>query len=222
MKYTSAFDIIGPVMVGPSSSHTAGANRIGRVARKLLGTHPERAACRFMGSFAETYRGHGTDLAVVAGICGMSAADPNIPMAFDVAREAGVEVSIATEAVGLYHPNTVSIALSAGFEAVALIGSSLGGGKIEIVEIDGFPVRLSGDRIGLVIWHTDSPGFAASVLRLAAESATNVARLTVERARRGGHALSAMEFDGPVRVPLIDGMHRLLAETVRYRWIDVV
>lgn len=219
IKYHSAFDIIGPVMIGPSSSHTAGAFRIARLARKLLKQSPTEVVFELMGSFAETYRGHGTDRALAAGILGMPADDLRLPDALDVADKLGVKTTFAKTSRNLYHPNTVRIIAQGTSDQIEVIGSSLGGGKIEIVEIDAFPVHLSGDRSALVLWHRDQPGFLATVLTVVANEGINVGRIALERANKGGTALVTIEIDGPFSVSLLDSLAPIRETMLKSRLI---
>ncbi len=219
IKYHSAFDIIGPVMIGPSSSHTAGALRIALLTRKLLGHAPTKVLFELMGSFAETYRGHGTDRALAAGILGMSVDDLRLPSALAIAGEAGVDITFAKSPGNSFHPNTVRIIAGNDTENIEVVGSSLGGGKIEIVEIDTFPVRLSGDRSSLVLWHLDQPGFLATVLTVIAKQDINVGRLSLERASKGGAALVAIEIDGAYSVDLLDSLEPIRESVVKSRLI---
>ncbi|MHB1611254.1 MAG: L-serine ammonia-lyase, iron-sulfur-dependent subunit beta [Sulfobacillus sp.] len=219
IKYHSAFDIIGPVMVGPSSSHTAGALRVALVARKLLGQNPTEVIFELMGSFAETYRGHGTDRALTAGILGIPADDLRLPDALDIAEISGLSISFTKSPGTLYHPNTVRISVRGKSEQIEVVGSSLGGGKIEIVEVDAFPVRLSGDRSALVLWHRDQPGFLATVLTAVANEGINVGRLSLERVSKGGIALVAIEIDGSYSVGLLDSLAPIRESVIKSRLI---
>ncbi|MDQ0189189.1 L-serine ammonia-lyase, iron-sulfur-dependent subunit beta [Alicyclobacillus cycloheptanicus] len=198
MKYTSVFEIIGPVMVGPSSSHTAGAVRIGNLARQLLGEPPVRAQFWLMGSFAETYRGHGTDVALLAGVLGLPTDDPGVPRAVELAAEAGLTYTFEVANLGFYHPNTVKIVIGGGTRQVELIASSLGGGKAEVQELDGLSVRFTGERPTLVLFHHDRKGFLAKVLAMLNEAGYNVSRLNLERWRLGGRAITVVEVDEPI------------------------
>ncbi|NLE69423.1 MAG: L-serine ammonia-lyase, iron-sulfur-dependent, subunit beta [Clostridiales bacterium] len=198
MKYRSVFDIIGPVMVGPSSSHTAGAVRIGQLARKLFGKAPEAAAIHFFGSFAKTYRGHATDVAVLAGVLGLKTSDPRIPEAFDLAEKRGLDYSFHEEAAIPNHPNTVSITLTAGDSRMDVTGISIGGGLVQITRVDGFDLRLSGESPALLIFHQDAYGVIAAVTRLLAEAQLNISHMEVSRANRGENALMVIETDQPI------------------------
>lgn len=195
MKYRSVFDIIGPVMVGPSSSHTAGAVRIGQIARKLFGRPIEKAYIHFYGSFAKTYRGHATDVAVLAGLMGLSTFDRRIPDAFSIAEKNGLEYRFFEEKALSPHPNTVQIEMFSGESKGDVTGVSLGGGLVQITEVDGFPLKLSGDSPALLIFHMDVYGTIAPVLTRLAKSKINVSHMEVSRLEKGRMALMAIETD---------------------------
>ena len=194
------FDILGPVMVGPSSSHTAGAVRIGRAARRLLaeGT-PARAQIALSGSFAATGRGHGTDRAIVAGLLGMKPDDERIPESFDLAREAGVDISFSRVSLGGEHPNTARLHLvSRTGRELTMTASSLGGGRIEVVEMNGLRVRFSGDLPTLIVQNRDLPGYVHDVTGVLAREEVNIATMRLYRDYPGGSAVMVLEVDKPV------------------------
>ena len=145
MKYRSVFDIIGPVMVGPSSSHTAGAVRIGLFTRYIFGRQPEDVKITLYGSFKETYKGHGTDIALIGGLLGYNTSDKRIRTSMDDAKLAGMEFEFIESGIEHTHPNTAKIEVQAGRYSLDLIGKSIGGGKMVIFELLGFDVNLSGD-----------------------------------------------------------------------------
>ena len=145
MKYRSVFDIIGPVMVGPSSSHTAGAVRIGLFTRYIFGRQPEDVKITLYGSFKETYKGHGTDIALIGGLLGYNTSDKRIRTSMDDAKLAGMEFEFIESGIEHIHPNTAKIEVQAGRHSLDLIGKSIGGGKMVIFELLGFDVNLSGD-----------------------------------------------------------------------------
>lgn len=145
MKYRSVFDIIGPVMVGPSSSHTAGAVRIGLFTRYIFGEQPENVKITLYGSFKETYKGHGTDIALIGGLLGYNTSDKRIRTSMDDAKLAGMEFEFIESEIEHIHPNTAKIEVEAGRHSLDLIGKSIGGGKMVIFELLGFDVNLSGD-----------------------------------------------------------------------------
>ena len=145
MKYRSVFDIIGPVMVGPSSSHTAGAVRIGLFTRYIFGRQPEDVKITLYGSFKETYKGHGTDIALIGGLLGYNTSDKRIRTSMDDAKLAGMEFEFIESEIEHIHPNTAKIEVQAGRYSLDLIGKSIGGGKMVIFELLGFDINLSGD-----------------------------------------------------------------------------
>lgn len=194
------FDILGPVMVGPSSSHTAGAARIGYVSRALLGERPVEAKINLHGSFALTGKGHGTDRALVAGILGMQPDDSRIPDSFEAAREAGLRFTIGTAQLKEVHPNSVQLKLKGeGGRELEIIASSPGGGRISIVEIDGISANFSGDYPTLIVHNLDQPGLVAEVTSMLAHKSVNIATLNLYRNMRGGYAVMVIETDQ--RVP---------------------
>lgn len=192
----NAFDIIGPVMVGPSSSHTAGAVRIGLAARELLGSQPREAAIHLHGSFARTYRGHGTDKAILAGLLGFAPDDGRIRMSPQFAAEAGMSFAFDTIDLPNAHPNTAVIELrDAAGSQVTVRGASIGGGGIVIESIDDLAVSFSGSYHTLVIAHKDTPGVVAAVAGRLADERINIASMKVFRACRGGGAVMVIETD---------------------------
>lgn len=206
----SLLDIIGPVMVGPSSSHTAGACRIGLLTRALCGGTPERARIELHGSFAKTGEGHGTDRALVGGLLGFAPDDGRLRDALDLAQKAGMEVTFSTIKLRDVHPNTARLTVSRDGQEVVVVGSSLGGGRIAVCEIDGLPVDLSGEYPTLVVVALDQPGMLAAITAELAEGGVNVATVRVSRNRPGGVALHLYELDG---VPHADTLARLSALT---------
>jgi L-serine dehydratase len=197
-RQRSVFDIVGPVMIGPSSSHTAGAVRLGQLARAVFGGQPERADIVLHGSFASTGRGHGTDLALVAGLLGLGPDDLRIPQALTLAHDAGLTVVFETADLGEVHPNTAEFRLGGGDRQMRLRGSSLGGGDVVVTDIDGFEVEISGELPVLVVEHQDRPGEIATVTGTLAESGANIASMQVSRERRGARALMLIETDTEV------------------------
>lgn len=193
------FDIMGPVMVGPSSSHTAGAVRMGRVARHLLGSQPVRAEILLHGSFAATGAGHGTDRAIVAGLLDLAPDDPAIPHSLRLAREAGMEVSIRPVDLRSAHPNTAILNLTNGAgRALSVSASSLGGGRIRVNAIDGMEASFSGDQPTLIIRNEDRPGIVSEVSYALSRRNANIATMQLYRDRRGGLAVMVIECDAPL------------------------
>ncbi|HET7522123.1 MAG TPA: L-serine ammonia-lyase, iron-sulfur-dependent subunit beta [Bacillales bacterium] len=195
MKFRSVFDVIGPVMIGPSSSHTAGAARIGRVARTLFGRKPERVDISLYGSFAKTYKGHGTDVALVGGLLDFDTSDPRIIEALSIAEQEGMSVHFVEEDAVTDHPNTVKLRLSDGREELEVVGVSIGGGKIEIIELNGFELRLSGNYPTIFVVHNDRFGVIAAVANLLAQHEINIGHMEVSRKEKGKQALMVIEVD---------------------------
>lgn len=195
----SVFDIIGPAMIGPSSSHTAGAVRIGLLARHLLGGPPGSATISLHGSFAATGQGHATDKGIVAGILGCAPDDESLKDSLSRASALGIDVRFQTTDLGeAVHPNTAQLELRdpSGL-ALNLIASSVGGGSIESTAIDGFPIRLEATLDTLVLWHEDRSGFLARVTSVLACVEANIATIRTARHGRGAEALTVVELDAP-------------------------
>ena len=194
----NVFDILGPVMIGPSSSHTAGAARLGRVTRALLGTEPVQAEIRLHGSFAKTYKGHGTDRALLAGVMGCSTDDERIPGAYQMAREQNLKWNFSINELETdVHPNTVDILLTGvSGKVVSLRGESIGGGKIRITRINGIEVDFSGEYNTLIVVHKDRIGMAAHITSCLSQGMVNIAFMRLFREAKGDTAYSIVEFDG--------------------------
>lgn len=189
-------DVIGPVMIGPSSSHTAGAARIGRVARQLLGEEVAKAQVDLHGSFAKTWEGHGTDRAVVGGLLGMPVDDQRLRDSRQIAREKGMEVTFRAVEIRDAHPNTMVLHLTGVHGGrVTVQAASVGGGQIRVQYLDGLEVGFSGNRTTLVIRHRDKPGVIADVSRVLSDRNINIATMRVFREEAGGRAVMALEMD---------------------------
>lgn len=193
------FDIMGPIMVGPSSSHTAGAARIGYLTRKLLGSQPVRAELLLHGSFAATGAGHGTDRALVAGLLGMRPDDARLPRSFELAQEAGMELELGKTALRGAHPNTVLLRVwdKAG-KTTEVVASSLGGGRVQVCSIDGLEARFTGEAPTLIIRNQDRPGMVAEVTGVLSRREVNIATMQLYRDMRGGLAVMVIESDQPI------------------------
>ncbi len=202
-------DVVGPVMVGPSSSHTAGACRLALLARNTLLQPPRKAKLTLHGSFAKTARGHGTDLALVGGLLGFGPDDERLRDAMDHAEAAGLEFEIGAGDLGDVHPNTVRLDLEAGDERVHVTGSSLGGGLVRIFDVNGFESRFTGAFFTLLVQHEDRPGIIARVARVIADDDGNIATLHSTRRRRGGEALMAVEIDRRLAQYALDYLARV-------------
>ena len=205
------FEIIGPIMVGPSSSHTAGAVRIGLVARKLLARPPIRAELLLHGSFAATGRGHGTDRALVAGLLGFEPDDTRIPDSFAYAKEAGLDFHFDTVQLRDAHPNSVLLRLWAEPDGkpMEVVGASIGGGRIEIREFNGIKLRFSAEAPTLIVKNRDNPGSVADVSYLISRRNINIATCQVNRSSRGGEAVMVIECDTPIRQELITAIRSM-------------
>ena len=206
----NSFDIIGPVMVGPSSSHTAGAVKIGNIAARLLGEPVKNAKVFFHGSFLSTGKGHGTDLALIAGLLGFAVDDPPIAQSFRWARERGMEYQLAGTDLGDVHPNSVKLALT-GIQGreTTITAASIGGGAIRVTEIDGMPVSFSGDSPTLIVHNLDQPGCMTDVTSMLGHRAINIATMQLHRSERGGHAVMVLECDQEIPDSAIRWLTRL-------------
>jgi L-serine dehydratase len=192
----NVFDILGPVMIGPSSSHTAGAAKIGRLAGIILGEKPVRADIFLHGSFAATYRGHGSDRALVGGLLGFAADDERLRDALDIAVREGLSVRFYQENLGDVHPNTVKItATGISGKTIDIVASSIGGGDIKVINLLGFTVDFDGQSNTMIIPHLDQPGIVAAVTAILAEEGVNIAQMKVTREVRGSNAIMIIETD---------------------------
>lgn len=192
------FDIIGPVMIGPSSSHTAGAARLGKMARLIFGRTPKKVEFFLHGSFAKTYRGHGTDKALAAGILGFRPDDARLRDALEIAAKEGIEISFLPKDLGDVHPNSVRMILRDDQGQVLVQGASTGGGSIRIDLIDDFQVEFTGEYNSLVTIHHDKPGIVAAITKELASLEINIAFMKLFREGKGQKALMLIETDQPV------------------------
>lgn len=191
------FDLIGPVMIGPSSSHTAGAARIGLTARLLLGEDVAQAEIGFHGSFAKTYRGHGTDRAIAGGLMGMAVDDPHLRDSLTLAPCRGLTLHFGTVNIRNAHPNTVQLSLvGITGRSLTMEAASVGGGNIAIRKLDGMNVDFTGKEHTLIIRQSDAPGVIAAVTGAVAEGGINIATMQVYRRQAGGDAIMVLELDG--------------------------
>lgn len=191
------FDLIGPVMIGPSSSHTAGAARIGLTARMLLGEELTRAEIGLHGSFAKTYLGHGTDRALVGGLMGMQVDDERLRDSLNIAREAGLSVHFQHMVIRGAHPNTVRLTVTGVSGRMLVVeAASVGGGNIEVHKIDGLGVNFTGKENTMIIRHMDVTGAIAAITSALARKNVNIANMQGYRRQQGGDAMIVMELDG--------------------------
>ncbi|MBR1913013.1 MAG: L-serine ammonia-lyase, iron-sulfur-dependent subunit beta [Treponema sp.] len=196
----TVFDIAGPVMVGPSSSHTAGAVRMGYVARKLLNDRPVYANIELFGSFLATGKGHGTDRALVAGLLGMKSDDDRIPSSLTIAKDEGLKVFFDySEKHADVHPNTAIINLQGEHgKKICIQASSVGGGRIMVNKIDGITVNFSGENHTLIVHNYDTPGHVAFVTNLLFDNNINIASMNLYRVGKGSYAVMVLETDQSV------------------------
>jgi L-serine dehydratase len=197
-RKVSILDVMGPVMVGPSSSHTAGTARLGRVAREILDEDPVEVEFYLHPPLAATYRGHGSDFALVGGAIGLNVDDPRIPEAIRIAEQMGVNITFSEEDQGDVHPNTVRIVINGVKRDAEITGSSIGGGVIEVFKINGFATRYKGDSPVLLLFYRDRPGMISEVTKVIAEEGINIASLYCSRKQRGKDAFMEIDVDSPV------------------------
>lgn len=210
MKNYSAFEILGPIMIGPSSSHTAGAARLGRAARFIAKSDFESVTFYLHGSFAKTYRGHGTDRALVAGILGMETYDERIKESFKIAEEKGIGIKFIETDLGDVHPNTVKIVLKrSDGTTVSVTGSSVGGGNIAIIDIDGDPLELNGQYPVIIVKHRDARGMISKISFAVALGNINIATLKVGRESKGEVATTVIETDNVIPVGIVKEIEKI-------------
>lgn len=206
MKFRSIYDIIGPIMLGPSSSHTAGAARIGQIANKLFGKKADAIDIHFYGSFAKTYHGHATDIAIVGGLLNMELDDPQLLNSLKIAEENGIAIQFIEEDAIPPHPNTVKLLLKSADECMSITGQSIGGGAVEITEYSGFPLNMSGDNPTMLILHKDAYGAIAAVTSCLTEEHINIGHMEVSRLSKGDNALMVIETD---EAPSLETLQRI-------------
>ena len=219
MKFKSVFDIIGPVMVGPSSSHTAGAARIGLLARNLFGGQAEKVDIYLYGSFRDTYQGHATDVALLGGLLGYDTDDDRIIRAKEEAKLNNMEYSIIEMNEERSHPNTAVLHLFKGEEELVIEGVSIGGGKIELVSINGYNINLSGNYNALLVFHKDEFGTIARVTTKLGDEELNISQMSVSRKEKGQVALMTVELDDTIskealeEIRAVKGVDRVIEMT---------
>jgi L-serine dehydratase len=197
---SSVFDMIGPVMIGPSSSHTAGVVKIAQAAIQILGSIPDEANITFYNSFARTYEGHGSDRAILGGLMGFSTDDLRIKISLDLAKEIGMIYNF--KSIGnssIHHPNTIKLQIRKGSKSVEIVGESLGGGVINIAEVDGFTANFSAKDHTLIIKADDVSGAIAFISSVIAQEKTNIATMSVSRKGKNDLACHVIEMDSGIR-----------------------
>lgn len=209
-KYNSIFDILGPIMVGPSSSHTAGAARLGKIARYIADGDIKRVEITLYGSFAETGKGHGTEMALVAGILGMEPHDEKLRHSQQIAKEQGIEISFEKGNIPGIHPNTARFTIEKNNgTCIVVTGASVGGGAVIVNEIDSFNVELTGDYFTIVTRHIDKKGIISKVTTLLAESNVNIGNMKVRRDKSKGEASMIIETDEIVSTDVLEKIKNL-------------
>ena len=204
MANIGIFDVLGPIMIGPSSSHTAGAARLGKIARTIVNKPIKNVTFLLHGSFKETYKGHGTDRALVAGILGMMPDDERLRDALLIAEKEGLEVHFLPADLGQVHPNTVKILMTDCDDINwEVLGSSIGGGLVEIYEINGNKVKITGEYPTIITCHDDIPGTVSKVSTLFYNNDINIAHMTLVRSQKGKDATMTFEVDSNVSEELI-------------------
>ncbi len=208
---SSIFDMIGPIMIGPSSSHTAGVVRIGRVAIRILGAKPEQAIITFYNSFARTYQGHGSDRAILAGLMDFATDDRRIKDAFDFTESNNLIYEFKAVAnASTMHPNTVKLQLKTGEKQVVVVGESLGGGMINIIEVNGFTANFTANLHTLIITADDTKGSIAFIADILSHEDCNIATMSVSRKAKNDEACQVIEMDSelkPISLEYMRGLH---------------
>lgn len=196
MANIGVFDVIGPIMIGPSSSHTAGAARLGKIARTIVNKPIKSVTFLLHGSFKETYKGHGTDRALVAGILGMEPEDARLRTSLEIAKEEGLSFEFQPADLGQCHPNTVKMLMTdCDGMSWEVLGSSIGGGLVTIQEINGNKVQITGEHPTIITCHDDIPGTVSKVSTVIFENNINIAHMTLVRSQKGKDATMTMEVD---------------------------
>lgn len=210
MANIGVFDVLGPIMIGPSSSHTAGAARLGKIARTIVNKEIKEVTFLLHGSFSKTYKGHGTDRALVAGILGMNPDDSKLRYSLQLAEEKGLTIHFVPYDLGDVHPNTVKFLIkdidNTDWE---VLGSSIGGGLVEINEINGNKVQITGEYPTIITCHDDIPGTVAKVSALFYEANINIAFMKLVRSQKGKGATMTFEVDNSIAPSIIDEIKKI-------------
>jgi L-serine dehydratase, iron-sulfur-dependent, beta subunit len=210
MAFISVFDVLGPNMIGPSSSHTAGACVIAFLARKMLGNSPKKVEFILYGSFANTYKGHGTDRALLGGLMGFGTDDVRIRDSFNIADERGIEYKFTPDSeLTDIHPNTVDVCMEdESGNRVVVRGESLGGGKVRIVKIDRVDIDFSGEYSAIILVHRDRPGVIAYITKILSEHNINIAFMKLYRESKGNKAYTIIESDEIITPDIKSGLYK--------------
>jgi L-serine dehydratase len=207
---SSVFDMIGPVMIGPSSSHTAGVVRIGRAARKVFGSMPTEAEIIFYNSFARTYEGHGSDRAILAGLMDFTTDDKRIKESIDLAKTAGLQYTFKSVGnASTLHPNSVRLKLKSGSREIEVLGESKGGGLINIAEVNGFKADFSANLHTMILFADDIKGSIAFIANVLAHDDCNIATMSVSRKGKNDIACMVIEMDSGIKPVTFDYINSL-------------
>jgi L-serine dehydratase len=213
MNNYSAFEIIGPRMIGPSSSHTAGAARLGKIAGKLANYDVKRVKFILHGSFAKTYKGHGTDRALMAGILGMKESDEKLKNSLKIAEDKDIDYEFLEDDLGEVHPNTVKFMIEkSDGRKIELMGSSIGGGNIKIIELNGLKLEFTGQYPTIITRHSDHPGIIAKITKILAYYKINIAFMSVYRQDKGQDAFMVIESDNRLEPKLVEYIQKSVDE----------
>ena len=209
MANIGIFDVLGPIMIGPSSSHTAGAARLGKIAGTIVNKPIKEVSFLLHGSFRETYKGHGTDRALVAGILGFLPDDPNLKDSISIANEKGIIIRFLPADLGQVHPNTVKFLIK-DIDDIEweVLGSSIGGGLVEIHEINGKKVKITGEYPTIITCHDDVPGTVSKISTLFYENKINIAFMSLSRNQKGKDATMTLEVDTNISDEIINNSLR--------------
>lgn len=217
MGNIGVFDVIGPIMIGPSSSHTAGAARLGKIAKTIVNKPIKSVTFLLHGSFKETYKGHGTDRALVAGILGMEPKDDRLKTSLDLAVEEGIEIDFQPADLGQVHPNTVKFLITdCDDNNWEVLGSSIGGGLVAIHEINGNKVKITGEHPTVITCHDDIPGTVSKISALFYSNNINIAHMTLVRSQKGKDATMTIEVDSRISdeivedIKSVEGINRVI------------
>ena len=210
MANIGIFDVLGPVMIGPSSSHTAGAARLGKISRTIVNKPIKDVTFLLHGSFRETYKGHGTDRALVAGILGMLPDDARLKDSIKIAESEGISIRFLPADLGQVHPNTVKFLITDSDNIQwEILGSSIGGGLVEIYEINGNKVKITGEYPTIITCHDDVPGTVSKVSTIFYENKINIAFMTLVRSQKGKDATMTFEIDDTISDKIIDNIKKI-------------
>lgn len=210
MANIGIFDVLGPVMIGPSSSHTAGAARLGKISRTIVNKPIKDVTFLLHGSFRETYKGHGTDRALVAGILGMLPDDSRLKDSLSIAESEGISIRFLPSDLGQVHPNTVKFLITDCDDIQwEILGSSIGGGLVEIYEINGNKVKITGEYPTIITCHDDVPGTVSKVSTIFYENKINIAFMTLVRSQKGKDATMTFEIDDTISDEIIDNIKKI-------------